>query len=153
MEKTITIEDKSIRFKSSAATNILYKRTFGEDILIKLTSYTKNLKELREMEKRMKELQNETDKTDTERAEEMNKMLQSDCFVETNKFSSETLPKLAYIMWLEANETQETIFKKLTEENYLMWLMNMNTDELLTVTSEVMDLWQAGAKNHSKPKN
>ena len=78
MEKTITIEDKSIRFKSSAATNILYKRTFGEDILIKLTSYTKNLKELREMEKRMKELQNETDKTDTERAEEMNKMLQSD---------------------------------------------------------------------------
>ena len=56
-------------------------------------------------------------------------------------------------MWLEANETQETIFKKLTEENYLMWLMNMNTDELLTVTSQVMELWQAGAKNHSKPKN
>ena len=153
MEKTITIEDKSIRFKSSAATNILYKRTFGEDILIKLTSYTKNLKELREMEKRMKELQNETDKSDTERAEEMNKILQSDVFAETNKFSSETLPKLAYIMWLEGNETQETIFKKLNEENYLIWLMDINTDELLTVTSQVMDLWQAGAKNHSKPKN
>ena len=31
MEKTIKIGDKELTFKSSAATNILYKRAFKED--------------------------------------------------------------------------------------------------------------------------
>ncbi len=153
MEKTIILEDKEVRFKSSAATNILYKRTFGEDILIKLSSYTKNLKELQAMQKKMAELQADTNITPAKKVEDMNAMLQSDAFIESNKFSTETLPKLAYIMWLEANETQETIFRKLNDDSYLFWLMSINSDDLLTVTSQIIEIWQAGAKNHSKPKN
>ena len=83
----------------------------------------------------------------------MNEITSSEAFTFTNKFSSETLPKLAYIMYLEANTKIEDIFKKLNEESYLVWLMGINQDELLKITKDVMELWQAGAKTHSSPKN
>ena len=79
--------------------------------------------------------------------------MRSDAYVSTQTFASETLPKLAYIMFLEANEKIGNIFTKLNEENYLAWLMTIDQDELLTVTGEVMDVWQSGARTHSKIKN
>lgn len=153
MEKTINIGEMAMTFKSSAATNILYKRAFKEDILVKLTAYTKNLKEMKKLQEKVEALNSTTDKTQEEILAELNELMNSDVFVSTQTFASETLPKLAYIMWLEANEKIGTIFNKLNEENYLAWLMTIDQDELLTVTGEVMDIWQAGAKTHSSPKN
>ena len=153
MEKKIMIGDKELNFKSSAATNILHKRAFKEDILVKLAEHTKNLKEMQAMKVKVDALKVSTDKSEEEVLAELNKILASDAFVSTEKFSSETLPKLAYIMWLEGNEKIGTLFTKLNEENYLSWLMTIDQDELLTLTGEVMDIWQAGAKTHSTPKN
>lgn len=153
MEKTITIGDKELKFKSSAATNILYKKVFKEDIIVKLSSYTKNLKEMEKMKETVEALKSDTTKTEEEVLAELNKILASDVFISTQTFASETLPKLAYIMWLEANEKIGSIFSKLNDEGYLSWLMTIDSDELLTVTGEVMDIWQAGAKTHSTPKN
>lgn len=153
MEKTIVLGEKSIKIKSSAATNILYKRLFHEDILVTLTSYTKNLKDLQAMQEKMKSIREDSSKTQEQILAEMNEMLNSDVFTKAQTFQSETLPKLAYIMYLEANEGIDTIFKKLTEEQYLFWLMTINQDELLAVVGEVMEVWQSGAKTHSKPKN
>lgn len=153
MEKTIVLGEKSIKIKSSAATNILYKRLFHEDILVTLTSYTKNLKDLQVMQEKMKSIREDSSKTQEQILAEMNEMLNSDVFTKAQTFQSETLPKLAYIMYLEANEGIDTIFKKLTEEQYLFWLMTINQDELLAVVGEVMEVWQSGAKTHSKPKN
>ena len=153
MEKTIKIGDKELTFKSSAATNILYKRAFKEDILDKLSTYTKNLKEMQNMKKTVDELKSATDKTEEEVLQELNKILASDVFISTQTFASETLPKLAFIMYLEANEKIGTLFTKLNEDNYLAWLMTIDQDELLTVTGEVMDIWQAGARTHSNQKN
>lgn len=153
MEKTIVLGEKSIKIKSSAATNILYKRLFHEDILVTLTSYTKNLKDLQAMQEKMKLIREDSSKTQEQILAEMNEMLNSDVFTKAQTFQSETLPKLAYIMYLEANEGIDTIFKKLTEEQYLFWLMTINQDELLAVVGEVMEVWQSGAKTHSKPKN
>lgn len=153
MEKTIVLGEKSIKIKSSAATNILYKRLFHEDILVTLTSYTKNLKDLQAMQEKMKSIREDSSKTQEQILAEMNEMLNSDVFTKAQTFQSETLPKLAYIMYLEANESIDTIFKKLTEEQYLFWLMTINQDELLAVVGEVMEVWQSGAKTHSKPKN
>lgn len=153
MEKTIKIGEMAMTFKSSAATNILYKRAFKEDILVKLTAYTKNLKEMKKLQEKVEALKATTDKTQEEILAELNELMNSDVFVSTQTFASETLPKLAYIMWLEANEKIGTIFNKLNEENYLAWLMTIDQDELLTVTGEVMDIWQAGARTHSSPKN
>lgn len=153
MKKTINIGEMAMTFKSSAATNILYKRAFKEDILVKLTAYTKNLKEMQKLQEKVDALKATTDKTQEEILAELNELMNSDAFVSTQTFASETLPKLAYIMWLEANEKIGTIFNKLNEENYLAWLMTIDQDELLTVTGEVMDIWQAGARTHSSPKN
>lgn len=152
MKKTITLNEKEMTFKSSAATNILYKKAFHEDILVKLTAYTKNLKELKNMQAKIAEMKEEN-KSAEEKLAVMNEMMQSDAFITSQSFTSNELPKLAYIMYIEANETQSTIFDKLNEESYMSWLMEIDQDELLTVTGEVMNIWQAGAKTHSKPKN
>ena len=153
MEKVITVNDKEMKFKSSAATNILYKKAFHDDILVKLTSYTKNLKELKSMQAKIAELKDDKTKSQEEILNEMNTLMNSDIFISSQAFTSETLPRLAYIMWLEANVKIDDIFHKLNEEQYLVWLMTIDQDELLTVTGDVMTLWQAGAKQHSKPKN
>lgn len=153
MIKAIELNEKEMKFKSSAATNILYKKAFGEDVLVKLTTYTKNLKELKNMQARMAELREEKDRPQAEILEEMNSIMQSDAFVTSSQFSSETLPKLAYIMYLEANVKIDDIFHKLNEEAYLAWLMEIDQDELLKVTGDVIDIWQAGARTHSKLKN
>lgn len=153
MKKSIKLNETEMVFKSSAATNILYKKAFGEDILVKLTNYTKNLKDLKDMQAKLASLKDDTSKTTEEKVAIMNEITSSEAFTFTNKFSSETLPKLAYIMYLEANTKIEDIFKKLNEESYLVWLMGINQDELLKITKDVMELWQAGAKTHSSPKN
>ena len=153
MEKVITVNDKEMKFKSSAATNILYKKAFGDDILVKLTSYTKNLKELKSMQAKIASLKDDKTRSQEEILNEMNTLMNSDIFISSQAFTSETLPRLAYIMWLEANTKIEDIFRKLNEEQYLFWLMGIDQDELLAVTGEVMELWQAGAKQHSRPKN
>ena len=153
MEKRLTLNETEMAFKSSAATNILYKKAFGEDILAKLTSYTKNLRDLKDMQAKLASLKDDTSKTTEEKVAIMNEITSSEAFTFTNKFSSETLPKLAYIMYIEANEKIENIFKKLNEESYLVWLMGINQDELLSITKEIMELWQAGSKTHSTPKN
>lgn len=153
MEKVIKVNEKELRFKSSAATNILYKKAFQDDVLVKLTSYTKNLKELKSMQAKITELRKDETKQQEEILSEMNALMTSDIYVSSQAFMSNTLPRLAYIMWLEANTKIEDIFHKLNEEQYLIWLMGIDQDELLAVTGEVMELWQAGAKQHSKPKN
>ena len=152
MERTIKVGEREMAFKSSAATNILYKRAFHEDILVKLTAYTKNLKDMTRLKEEVDSLK-ESGKTDEQIMAELNVIMQSETYLATQSFSSETLPKLAYIMFLEANEKIGNIFTKLNEENYLAWLMTIDQDELLTVTGEVMDVWQSGARTHSKIKN
>ena len=153
MKRQIKLNDREITLKSSAATNILYKKAFGEDILVKLTAYTKNVKELKAMQEKVAELKNDTNKTQEEKLAIMNEMVNSDVFISSNKFTQETLPRLAYIMYIEANASIEDIFSKLNNEQYLIWLMSIDQDELTSLSGEVMGLWQAGAKTHSTPKN
>lgn len=153
MEKVITLNEKEMKFKSSAATNILYKKAFKDDVLVKITAYTKNLKELKNIQARVAELKEDTTKSKEEIASEMTALVQSDVMNELTAFSSEILPRLAYIMYLEANAEQRNIFQKLNEEAYLGWLMEMNQEDLTSITGEIMSIWLAGAKNTSKQKN
>ena len=66
MEKTIKVGEREMAFKSSAATNILYKRAFKEDILVKLTAYTKNLKEMNNLKTQIDALRADEGKTQEE---------------------------------------------------------------------------------------
>ena len=153
MKKTITLSDREISFKSSAATNILFKRTFKEDITVLLQSYTKDMKELQAMQKKVSDLRSDETKTQAEVLEAMGELMQSEVYLKAASFQSDTLPKLAFIMYLEANETVENIFNKLNESQYLMWLMTISQEDLAKVTTEVLGIWRAGAQTTSKPKN
>lgn len=153
MKKTITLGEKEISFKSSAATNILFKRTFKEDITVLLQSYTKDMKELQAMQKKVSDLRSDETKTQAEVLEAMGELMQSEIYLKAASFQSDTLPKLAFIMYLEANETVENIFNKLNESQYLMWLMTIDQDDLSKVTAEVLTIWREGARTSSKPKN
>lgn len=153
MEKTLEINGKEIKFKASAATNIFYKRAFKDDIVIRLSSYTKNIKKLQAIKNKVDALKADNTRSKEEVASEMAELVSSDVFEEISSFSSETLPRLAYIMFLEANTEANSIFSKLNEENYLLWLMGIDEEELLNITSEVMEIWRGGAKNTSTAKN
>lgn len=152
MEKTILLGDKEMKFKSSAATNILFKRAFHEDVLLLLTDYSKNLKELKKIQAKVDELRADSTRPKEEVLAEMNEYLNAPALTASREFQSDTLPKLAFIMWLEANES-EKLFSKLNEEQYLFWLLTIDQDELGGITGEIMEIWQSGAKTHSKPKN
>jgi hypothetical protein len=153
MAKTIILDNKNLRLRSSAVTNIWYKRAFGEDLLVQLTAYAKNYKELQSLQTKISELKEDNTKSKEEILQEMNTLMQSEAFVSSNSFKDTTLPQMAYIMYLEANEPKETVFHKLNRDEFELWLSSMDQDELFALSGEVMDLWQSGAKTHSKPKN
>ena len=153
MEKTIILGNKNIRLRSSAVTNIWYKRAFGEDLLVQLTAYAKNYKELQSLQAKITGLKDDTTKSRDEILQEMNTLMQSPAFISSNSFKDSTLPQMAYIMYLEANEPKETVFHKLNRDEFELWLSSMDQDELFDISGEVMELWQSGAKTHSKPKN
>lgn len=153
MIKTITIGEKEITLKSSAATNILFKKAFKEDLTVILQAYTKNTKELQKMQAEVNALRSDTSKPREEVLEAMNELMQSEVFLKASEFQSDTLPKLAYIMYLEANNSVNAIFSKLTEEQYILWLMTIDQDELTQMSGEVLGIWRSGARQTSKPKN
>ena len=153
MEKTILLGEKEMKLKSSAATNILYKRVFHEDILLKLGEYSQNIKEMERLQTKVEALRADKEKPKEQVLSEMTEILNSDAFTQSSKFQDETLPRLAFIMYVEANVPVDKLMTKLTEEQYLFWLMTIDRDELLGVVGQVMDIWQAGAQTHSKPKN
>lgn len=153
MEKTIVLDNKQIKLRSSAVTNIWYKRAFGEDLLVQLTAYAKNFKELKALQDKITKLKDDNTKSKEEVLSEMNDLMTSDAFVTSNQFKDSTLPQMAYIMYLEANEPRETVFHKLNRDEFELWLSSMDQDELFSLSGEVMELWQSGAKTHSKIKN
>ena len=153
MEKTIVLDNKQIKLRSSAVTNIWYKRAFGEDLLVQLTAYAKNFKELKALQDKITKLKDDNTKSKEEVLSEMNDLMTSDAFVTSNQFKDSTLPQMAYIMYLEANEPRETVFHKLNKDEFELWLSSMDQDELFALSGEVMELWQSGAKTHSKIKN
>lgn len=153
MEKIITLGEKEMKLKSSAATNILFKRAFKEDITVLLQSYTKNMKELQAMQKKIADLRADESIPREQVLEQMGELMQSDTYLRASSFQTDTLPKLSYIMYLEGNEPVDKIFSKLNEEQYLYWLMEIDQDELSKLTGEVLGIWRAGARSTSKLKN
>lgn len=152
MIKEIAMGDAVVKFKASAATNILFKRAFREDITVKLTEYSKRTTELKKLQDEIAQVRS-TDLSEDEKLERLNSIMGSQAFVESNEFNSETLPKLAYIMYLEANVPVTEIFGKLSEEGYLTWLMTMDQADISNNLSEILSIWREGARMTSKAKN
>lgn len=147
MSKTIIIGDREIEFKASAATPILYKRAFKQDLTQELASYAKNYKEAKRLQDKLNDEALESPE------ERLAAVTSSPEFMTMTASASELFPKLAYIMYLEANEEQRNIFGKLSEEHFIMWLSGFEPQDLQSHYSEFMQIWNGNMKSTSKQKN
>ena len=153
MIKTLTLGGVEVKFKSSAATNILYKRAFREDITMKLTEYSQNAKNLKKLRASMAEIRASEEMSDEEKAEKLREITMNPAYVKALDFYNDTLPKLAYVMMLEGTFDAAKIFTELNEDKYLIWLMSLDQDDLTENLNEVLDIWRVGARGTSKAKN
>lgn len=160
MREIIKIGDKEIEFKASAATPILFKRAFKQDLTQELAGYAKQYKEAKKLQEMIKtakpEDENET-RTPEEIAEAQEKIYlavtQSPEFLEMSSKAADLMPKLAYIMYLEANIEQRAIFGKLSEEDFIFWLSEFDQAELQAHFTTFMRMWNGNSQTISKPKN
>lgn len=159
MIETIIIGEKEVRFKASAATPILFKRAFKQDLTQELAGYAKQYKEAKKLQDiiRSSAATDAEDGSEEEIAAAKEKILiavtQSPEFIEMSAQAADLFPKLAYIMFLEANVEQKTIFPKLSEEEYICWLSQYDQADLQPHFTEFMRMWNGNSKTTSKPKN
>ena len=149
MIKTILLGETEEKFKASAATSILYKRLFKEDILEILSNYSKKTKEIRELQEelaKVKELPDSEEK-EAQLADVTSKLLP------LNSFVNDFFTRFAYITWLEANVSVSEIFKKLTEEEFFAWLLAHESKDFTSISGELIKLWTENTKATVKPKN
>lgn len=158
MIETIIIGEKEIRFKASAATPILFKRAFKQDLTQELAGYAKQYKEAKKLQEIIRSSVNDPeDGFETRSEEEIEKVLlavtQSPEYIEMSAQAADLLPKLAYIMYLEANVEQKAIFSKLSEDEYIFWLSQYDQTDLQPHFGDFMRMWNGNSKTTSKPKN
>lgn len=150
MNKYITLGGKDIEFKASAVTSILYKRTFGQDLTTIFSEYVKNYKEVKKINEQYAIEDGDSDEVIAEKRA----AISSDPIIlQFSMMSMELFPKIAYIMYLEANVEQRELFRKLNEDDFIMWLGQFEKNEIQEHTVDFMNLWNGNAKTSVKPKN
>lgn len=149
MIKTIVFGEKEEKFKASAATSILYKRLFKEEVQERLTEYSKNTKEIRKLQAELLAVRALEDSE--EKQEKMQDI--STKLLPLNSFVEDFVPKFAYITWLEANCTNGEVFTKLTEADFFAWLMEHESKDFTTISKDLLELWTENAKPSVKAKN
>ncbi len=150
MIRTIEIGGKQIEFKASAATSILYKRTFGNDLTSEFSQYVKNFKEVKKLQEEFKVLDDDTDEIKVEKYQAMS---ENPLISQLSLMAMDLFPKLAYIMWLEAHLEQQALFKKLNELDYITWLSQFESSDLQSHITDFMSMWNENSRTSVKPKN
>lgn len=150
MNKTIEIGGKEIEFKASAATSILFKRTFGKDLTSEFSEYIKHYKEVKKLRE---ELTISDEDSDEVRDEKIANLTNSPLISQLSVMALDLFPKLAYIMYLEANVEQRELFRKLTEDDFIMWLSQYDSNDIQNHLGDFMSLWSGNSRTSVKPKN
>lgn len=118
MEKILMFGDKAVQLKSSAATPILYKQAFHEDMLMEMQKFTE-LKDKTEQASKMQDL----------------------------------VRKMAFIMNAEATTPQQEIFNSLTEQKFVLFLMEYDAGDIEANGAAIFELSRKNTKQNSQPKN
>lgn len=149
MIKTILLGEKEEKFKASAATSILFRRLFKEDIQAILADYSKNTKEIRKLQEDLAAVRELPDSD--EKSAKLEEITAK--FMPLNDFVADFFPKFAYITWLEANHAAADLFKKLTEQDYFEWLMKYEAKDFTMIVGELLNLWTENSRTAVKSKN
>lgn len=150
MNRKIEIGGKEIEFIASAATPILFKRTFGKDLTAEFSQYIQNYKEVKKLREDMTISEDDSDDVKDKKIEELTN---NPIISQLSMMAMDLFPKLAYIMYLEANVEQRELFRKLSEDDFVMWLMNFDSADLQNHISDFMSLWSGNSRTSVKQKN
>lgn len=150
MNKTITLGGKDIEFKASAVTSILFKRTFGKDLTSEFSAYIKHYKEVKKLRE---DFEISDEDSDEVRSKKLEALTENPIISQLSVMAMDLFPKLAYIMFLEANVEQRELFRKLTEDDFIMWLGQFESNEIQNNIGEFMTLWSGTSRTSVKPKN
>lgn len=134
MEKTIKIDGKPVKFKTSAAIPLLYRIKFRKDIFSDMQKIAKSYKD----EERKKK-------------EEQEKCRNLGIPFDENEYESglpvevlETFERVSYLMSRHADPSQP--------DDMMDWLDQFETFSIYEVLPEILDLWQSGTQQMSTPK-
>lgn len=150
MNRKIEIGGKEIEFIASAATPILFKRTFGKDLTSEFSQYIKNYKEVKKLRE---DLTISDDDPDDVRDKKIEELTNNPIITQLSMMALDLFPKLAYIMYLEANVEQRELFRKLSEDDFIMWLMNYDSNDIQNHIPDFMGLWAENSRTSVKQKN
>lgn len=150
MNKKIEIGGKEIEFVASAATPILFKRTFGKDLTSEFSQYIKNYKDVKKLRE---DLTISDDDPDDVRDKKIEELTNNPIITQLSMMALDLFPKLAYIMFLEANVEQRELFRKLSEDDFIMWLMNYDSNDIQNHIPDFMGLWAENSRTSVKQKN
>lgn len=150
MNRKIEIGGKEIEFIASAATPILFKRTFGKDLTSEFSQYIKNYKDVKKLRE---DLTISDDDPDDVRDKKIEELTNNPIITQLSMMALDLFPKLAYIMYLEANVEQRELFRKLSEDDFIMWLMNYDSNDIQNHIPDFMGLWAENSRTSVKQKN
>ena len=150
MNRKIEIGGKEIEFIASAATPILFKRTFGKDLTSEFSQYIKNYKDVKKLREDLTILDDDPDDVRDKKIEELTN---NPIITQLSMMALDLFPKLAYIMYLEANVEQRELFRKLSEDDFIMWLMNYDSNDIQNHIPDFMGLWAENSRTSVKQKN
>ena len=148
MYKTIEIEGKNVDFKCTAGTQFNYKRLFGKSLM---DEFVKRTKLLREMEKAQKKAEELKEKNDTDAYIDF--LADDTSAQDLIAFTTELIPQLAFVMYLEANYETREVYRNLNQEAFYEWLCNYDANTLLAHAGDFIGLWSGSNKTYSKLKN
>lgn len=134
MRRTIKINGKYYKFKSSAAIPRMYRIKFGRDIFVDLEQLAKQVEVKEKLKKEMKE-----------KCEKEGKPFREEDCISTLPISSlELFENIAFLMNKHGDPKQPSDVDK--------WLEQFETFDIYSILPQIVDMWNIENKQMSKPK-
>ena len=134
MEKTIIIDGKECKFKSSAAIPRMYRMKFGRDIFVDMNRLKKQM-----------DIQEKIKKETKEECEKKGEPFNEDEFESGLPLDSlEVFENISYLFHKHGDPSQPGDIDE--------WLEQFETFDIYDILPETLDLWNFDNKQTSKPK-
>ncbi len=134
MKKTIIIDGKECKFKSSAAIPRMYRMKFGRDIFVDMNKL-----------KRQMDIQEKIKKETKEECEKKGEPFNEDEFESGLPLDSlEVFENISYLFHKHGDPSQPDDIDE--------WLEQFETFDIYDILPETLDLWNFDNKQTSKPK-
>lgn len=151
---TITENEKEYKFTASAVTNILYKRLFGIDPenYFRTRAAMLNDPKTKEGLKKAQEVAT-LPENDPRRLEISTELADNKAIFELAESLAEFAKQYGFICFVQANTEAKDVFKTLTMENYILWLLDFDEGFFKVNSGRIKQLHDDNNRQTVKRKN